>query len=297
MNTNELIIIGQELYKSQMFNIRNPSEGFVIASICDQEKISYLNFKETYTMIQGNIGKRADAILASFQEQGGKHKIKEKTADKCVIVFDFNGEKYESVCDWADLIKEPFTHTSKMPNGQPVPPNVPIEQRPLKDKYATPYSRRQMLFARCVSDGVRSICPLACKGRYTPEEISDFTETDETPIEQPAAATVAPPPETPAIKPETPKAAAPIVDTVKAEKPQETQATAPMNAATDIDYTICRIPQCEMTGKKWADMETNVLQIALDRLPISDSFTTVDRENIQSILKFRADEKAKQANK
>lgn len=285
----ELIEIGQQLYVSQMFNIRNPSEGFVIASICDQENISFLKFKEDYTLIQGNIGKRADAILASFQEQGGKHSIKTKTAEKCVILFEFNKEKYESVCDWADLIKEPFTHTTKLANGQPVPPNLPIEQRPIKDKYVTPYSRRQMLFARCVSDGVRSICPIACKGRYTPEEISDFTDTEDAPTqqtEQPAATIAAPPTETPAIVPEQPKAAAPVVDTAKTEKPQETQATPPQVAA-DVDYSICRIPQCEMSGKKWADMETNVLQIALDRLPIGDNFTAIDRENIQSILNFR----------
>lgn len=282
----ELKVIGEEIYKSQMFGVRNPSEGFIIASICDEENISKLRFKEDYTLIQGNVGKRADAILASFVESGGAYTVKEKTADKCVIIFTINKEKYESVCDWKDLIKEPFTHVNKDVQGRLLPPNVPTEQKPLKDKYATPYSRRQMLFARCVSDGVRTICPIACKGRYTPEEISDFAETDETPKTSdveiaPQIATI------PTEKPlEPPKESKPIVNTPKAEKPQETQSAAPIDNAT-VDFTICRIPQCQFTGRKWETLQTDELQYAFDNLPISDVFTAADRDNIKSILIFR----------
>lgn len=284
---DELKIIGEEIWKSQMFGVRNPSEGFIVAAICDEEKISFLKFREDYTMIMGNIGKRADAILASFQECDGTHKIIEKTSEKCVIEFVYKKEKYTSVCDWADLIKEPFTHTTKSANGQALPPNMPMEQRPLKDKYATPYSRRQMLFARCVSDGVRTICPIACKGRYTPEEISDFTDTDEMPhIDNQSQATTAAPTMPPQEKPqEVKKVAAPPIDTPKETKPQETPANAPN--AVDVDYSICRIPACDAFGRKWNSFATDELKVALEQLPLSDTFTTIDRENITAILEFR----------
>jgi hypothetical protein len=51
----------------------------------------------------------------------------------------------------------------------------------IKDNYATPRARMQMLWARTVSDGVRSICPGATRRRYTPTEIADFTDGGKRP--------------------------------------------------------------------------------------------------------------------
>jgi len=44
----------------------------------------------------------------------------------------------------------------------------------LKFNWSTPRKRKQMLWARLVSDVVRAIAPQVVKGIYTPEEVADF---------------------------------------------------------------------------------------------------------------------------
>ena len=71
-----------------------------------------------------------------------------------------------------------------------------------KDNWATPRSRMQMLWARVVSDGVRTMAPEICSGIYTPEETADIVgvayDTDastleEAPSSEPEASAESPP--------------------------------------------------------------------------------------------------------
>lgn len=285
------------VHYSQMFNTKNEYEAAIIVAMCFQENISFMQFKRDFHFIMGNVSKKADAMLTSFQADGGKKKIIQADENKVIIDFEINGEKYQGVADWEKLQNEPFTRSTKDANGKFYAPNVPLANRLIKENYATPIKRGQMLFARCVSDSLRRIYPKACGGYYTPEEVSDFANDDKADVKMEKQEYDTATPVT-AIKEtlkniekaqETPQAA-PKVETAQsqAETPKNTQpATQVMQPPQAEDYNVCRIPQCQFTGRKWETLQTDELQYAFDNLPISDVFTAADRDNIKSILTFR----------
>ena len=159
----EMYEIGKLLAQTQLFGTSNPAEGFVIAAMCQQEGLSYMSYMQTYHMIKGKVSKRADKIQADFMKMGGELEIVQKDEKGSVIKLSFKHIKYTSSCIWEEIKGEPFVST-KDKNGQTV----------FKEKYATPRSRMQMMWARAISDGVRTVCPEAVAGFYTPEETDDF---------------------------------------------------------------------------------------------------------------------------
>ena len=152
----------------------------------------------------------------------------------------------------------------------------------LKDNWSTPRRRMQMMWARAVSDGVRTVCPLATRGHYTPEEAVDFDEpkvVNVTPVpasypQQEAGQPAAPAPDpapAPAMAP-----AAPVVEVLPPQEPPTvppaaTQPTAPAatpamfknDGPADLDYTVCKIDG-PMKGIKWSDMNMENLRLALE---------------------------------
>jgi len=159
----ELFTVGQLLAQTQLFGTSNPAEGFVIAAMCQQEGLSYMGYMQTYHMIKGKVSKRADKIQADFMKMGGEVVIKQRDENGTIIDLSYKKSKYTSTCIWEEIKGEPFVST-KDKNGQLV----------FKEKYATPRSRKQMMWARAISDGVRTVCPEAVAGLYTPEETEDF---------------------------------------------------------------------------------------------------------------------------
>lgn len=290
------------VHYSQMFGTKSEYEAAIIVTMCFQENISFMQFKRDFHFYIGNVTKKADAMLASFQADGGKKKIIQADENKVIIDFEINGEKYKGVADWEKLQHEPFTHANKDANGKFYAPNVPLANRLVKDNYATPVKRGQMLFARCVSDSLRRIWPKACGGYYTPEEVSDFSDDDNDKLlakinEVTQPPTVTSPPTVAPTQPaatektqETPQAAQSVetVQTTPAEQPKAAQ-NEPQTAQpqADEDFTICRIPNAPTFGRKWESMPTEWLVYASTKQPLSQYFTIHDFDNIKAILKQR----------
>jgi len=158
----ELVSAGELLAHSLTFGQINPAEGYVIASICDNECMSYLEFMETYNWMHASASMKADAMLARFCDMGGTYVVKDRTTDLARISVEFDGRKGEFKITWDDVKDEPFT---KKNDGA------------TKSNYATPRKRMQSLWSRAVSDAVHTICPQACKGSYTTEEAESFVDS------------------------------------------------------------------------------------------------------------------------
>jgi len=266
---------GQYIFQSNMFGARNPAEGFILGVTCQQENMTLMQFKERYHIIQGQIAMKSEAMLANLLELGGEYEIVERSPERAAIKITFKKATMLSELKWEDAQKEDYV---KAKNGQ------------LKDNWSTPRRRMQMMWARVVSDGVRAVCPLATRGHYTPEEAIDFDDQPKTINVTPAP--VAYPQETTAAPVPSP---APIVE-APAEPPmqpvtQPTAAAKPMpmfqapKGPDDLDYTICRI-EGKMCGKKWAEMPTEHLQLALQ---ITDpNLYQQDREQIEAHIMQRS---------
>lgn len=269
--------LGTYIYQSGMFGVRNPAEGFILAVTCQQEKMSFMQVNERFHIMMGKITIKAEAMLANLQELGGEHEIIEKSPNRVAIKLTYKKATYLSEVLWEDIKNESYTRANKDANGRNYVDSVPIEQRQFKENYATPRRRMQMMWARAVSDGVRTVCPLATRGHYTPEEVVDFDEpkvVNVTPAAEPVAY---PQQEAEQITKATPTApAAPVVEVLPPQEPPTvppaaTQPTAPTATPemfknvgpADLDYTVCKIDG-PMKGIKWNDMNMENLRLALE---------------------------------
>ena len=145
---NAVVVIGTAIAKSRLFGCETVEQGQVLALECMVRGMPPLTLAEKYHLIQGKLSMRADAMLAEFNARGGKHKIKERSPERVSITLILDGESQDFSFTWEEALLESFVYSKdKGPDGQPL----------LKDNYATPRRRMQMLWARVVSDAVRAI--------------------------------------------------------------------------------------------------------------------------------------------
>ena len=161
-NMNDLVTVGKAMAQSGMFGVSNDASGMVVAMTCYQEKISLMDFKRTYHIVENTPSMRADAMLAKFCEIGGEYKIISKTPDKAEMSMKLNDREYTDCFTWEEAKEEPFPYKK--------------DGKTLKKNWATPRAKKQMLWARLVSDMIRTIAPQVVAGVYTPEETEDFAE-------------------------------------------------------------------------------------------------------------------------
>jgi hypothetical protein len=192
--------LGEWMAKSQMYGVKTVEQGKVLAMTCVVEKITPMEFNQTYHVIDGRPTMRADAMVARFCRNGGDYEITKWTDKVCAIRFTWarNGKpktfEYEFTMDDANRAKL------------------------VKSGGAWEKTPKQMLFARCVSMGLRASVPELFAGCYLPDEIRED-------VVMPAAAEAKP------LIVDTPKAElkkvdAPKVKTVEAEVVSEAAPVA-----------------------------------------------------------------------
>lgn len=248
-SVRDLQTLGAIISQSNLFGKRNPAEGLAIVAMCQQKRISWLDFMQNFHMIQGVVSKKADAMIADFHRIGGKHKVVVRTSEEARAVFVLDGNEYESSITWEDCQREPFVYAGK--EADVVAALNRGEKPPFKAKYETPRARMQMLWARCVSDGVRTVAPECCCGIYTPEEASDFVEETPSPVARPAQ--------------EVPVNVSP----------------SPLNASVDIE--TC--PIGPLAGQRWDSLDNNILNKALNGK--APQITVEMKDYIRSVLAER----------
>jgi hypothetical protein len=144
-------------------------QGKAMAMLALTEGINLMELSRRYHWIKGKPSMQSAAMLAEFRmNHGGKFKVTERTEKATRITFtDKDGEVYncELTNEQAMASRWPWKDWKKKDEG-------------LKDNWATPLDQKTMLFARCVSDSLRFICPELTAGVYTPEEIIDLGDGD-----------------------------------------------------------------------------------------------------------------------
>ena len=147
--------IGQSIAQSGLFGCTKQEQGEILAMQCLAERKPPLELAKTYHLIDGKLAMKADAMLARFQEMGGRVDWKIRT-DKCVTaIFSMNGSTAEIVATMDEYIA----------NGVA----IGKDGKSIKDNWKK--WPKRMLTARAISEGVRLIGPQVCFGTYTPEEL------------------------------------------------------------------------------------------------------------------------------
>lgn len=220
--------LGTAIAKSGMFGCGSIDQGKVLALECLARGMPPLTLAERYHVVQGKLMMKYDAMLAEFHAMGGKHRIISRTEEKAEIELLIDGERHVETLTWDQAKQEKWPFKS--------------DGKSIKDNWATPKARRQMLWARVVSEGVRALRPGVNNGRYVAEEI----EGDDPPHAGNGHAAAAPAaPAAPAAKPTT-------VDPAKAaavDVPFELKVSPDKPGATVTPSTAA-----ESTPRQWDDI-------------------------------------------
>ena len=171
--------IGEDILKSGLFNAESPSQARILALECLARRCPPLMLAERYHLIGNKLTLKYDAMLKDFIAGGGKSKILERTGNRVAVeLTNKHGDSFEFSLTWDEMLLEPTPYAmDKHQTKQMVLASLPDERNRsklrLKDTYATPRARMQMMFARVITDAVRATDPSSTEGKYAPEEIDE----------------------------------------------------------------------------------------------------------------------------
>ena len=139
--------------KSGMFGMKTPEQALTLMAIAQAEGRHPALAARDYDVIAGRPSKKAEAMLRDFLEAGGKvewHALSDEKAD--ATFHHPQGGKVRIGWDMARANKAGL-------GGKDMWKKFP----------------RQMLRSRTISEGVRTVWPMATSGLYEPGEVADFS--------------------------------------------------------------------------------------------------------------------------
>lgn len=195
---------GVTLFQSGMFGLQNPSQGKVLALACAAKRMNPIDVLRQFDVVEGKLSMKASAMLGELRARGGTYEVLRRDAEGAALRITYGSQVREFAFTWEEAQKEPFVRTK--------------DGKGLKHNWASPRARTQMLWARTISDAVRTMAPEIASGIYCPEELGDTCEADAEPTQPPVTVqatvkTVQPAPATPAAAPPVPAAAPPPTPT------------------------------------------------------------------------------------
>lgn len=163
--------MGDWIAHSGMFGCTKPEQGYVLALECLASKMTPLAWKTQNNLINGNITMKSEAMLAGMMNAGW---------DIDWIQFDAAAAVAEFVKGTKKVRVEFTAADAKQAGMLPAKPGSGWAKFPA-----------EMLRARAISKATRMLDPRITQGRYTPEEVADFSNSP-LPIQSIPAVTVQP---------------------------------------------------------------------------------------------------------
>lgn len=146
--------------KSGLFGIKNADQAMALMLVAQAEGMHPATAARDYHIISGRPALKADAMLARFLAAGGKVRWLEMNDQKVEAEFSHPAGGTVTI-DWTTDRAKRAGITNDMHRKYP----------------------RQMLRARVISEGIRTVYPGVAVGVYTPEEVAEF---DRPPQARPA---------------------------------------------------------------------------------------------------------------
>jgi hypothetical protein len=156
--SNELVPMGDlekmaaAIAKSGLFGAKTPEQALALMLVAQSEGLHPMAAVQQFDIIQGRPARKAASMLERFQAAGGKVVWHERTDAKVSAQFSHpQGGSVE--VEW-DMARANKAGLGGKDNWKKFP--------------------RQMLSARVISEGVRTVYPGATGGFYEPGEVTDF---------------------------------------------------------------------------------------------------------------------------
>src|SRR5580765_6142008 len=155
LSYGDLERLADSIAKSGLFGIKTKDQAMALMMIAHAEGRHPALAARDYDVIQGRPAKKSEAMLRDFLEAGGKMKWHSLTDEKADATF-IHPQTGEVRIDW-DMKRAAAAQLAGKENWKKYP--------------------RQMLRNRVVSEGIRTLWPLATSGMYVPDEVADFAGT------------------------------------------------------------------------------------------------------------------------
>jgi hypothetical protein len=168
VSVSDMERMATSIAKSGLFGMKTVDQALALMVVAAAEGKHPGSVAAEYHIIQGKASLKADAMLARFQQSGGKVEWHDHTDTKVSATFS-HAQGGSLRIDW-DLARAKAAGIGGKDNWAKYP--------------------RQMLRARVISEGVRAVFPAVLQGMYTPEEVQDFSSAPVSapaPIKAPAA--------------------------------------------------------------------------------------------------------------
>lgn len=158
-NTNTQIVpvgdmqtMAGALAKSGLFGVKTADQALALMIVAQAEGRHPGSVASDYHIIQGRASLKSDAMLARFQQAGGRVEWHDHSNEKVSATFSHPSGGSLRI-DW-DMARAKSAGLGTKDNWRQYP--------------------RQMLRARVISEGVRAVFPAVLNGMYAPEEVQDF---------------------------------------------------------------------------------------------------------------------------
>lgn len=154
--------MGDWIAHSGMFGCVKPEQGYVLALECIASRMTPLSWKRENHLINGNITMKSESMLSGLMTAG----------------WDIDWIQFDAIAAIADFskgvkkVRVSFTSDDAKQAGL-LPPA----------KAGSGWAKfpAEMLRARVISKATRMLDPRITQGRYTPEEVADFSSPSPTP--------------------------------------------------------------------------------------------------------------------
>ena len=167
--------MAQAIADSKLFGIQTPAQALALGLLCQAEGRHPAEAARDYHIIGGRPSLKSEAMLARFQQAGGR-------------------------VEWHDYTHEAVSGTFTHPQGGSLKVSWTFKDAERAGLTGNPTWKkfpRQMLKARCISEAVRGIFPAVLSGCYAPEEVAEFgpiqVQTEPDPLAIEASAQPLPP--------------------------------------------------------------------------------------------------------
>lgn len=163
--------LGDWIAHSGMFGATKAEQGYVLALECIASKQTPLSWKKSNHLINGNITMKSESMLAGLMDAGWDIDWIQFDVQAAIADFSKNAKK----------VRVSFTvEDAKQAGLIPAKPGSGWAKFPA-----------EMLRARLISKATRMLDPRITQGRYSPEEVADFSNTASAPAQPgPTARTV-----------------------------------------------------------------------------------------------------------
>ena len=154
VSMSDMQMMASAMAKSKLFGAKTPDEALSLMLIAQAEGRHPALAARDYDIIQGRPSKKSEAMLRDFLESQGKvewHALDDTQADA--------------------TFSHPSGGTVRIKWDMKRAVSAGLGGKDMWKKYP-----RQMLRARTVSEGIRTVCPMATSGMYVPEEVRDIVQ-------------------------------------------------------------------------------------------------------------------------